>query len=251
MRTTNDIEHVLYINLDRRTDRREHVANELPKINLNPQAIQRFPAICLPKKSGSAAIGCSMSHLKCLEMAKKYNWPHVLIVEDDITFTDPNLFMANFQQFMEKYNSNPTLQPQFDVLLIAGNNIPPYEQTDPFCVKVQHCQTTTGYLVNQHYYDTLINNIKTGVQNLLKDPEVRIGQQYTQYQLLYSIDKWWFQLQAVDNWYLLVPLTVTQRSDYSDIEERQVNYSPAMLDLNKQHLFNNRWKTTYPTNGRR
>ena len=49
---------------------------------------ERFNAIKLP----NGALGCSMSHLKCLEMAKAAGWPHLLIVEDDIKFLDLQLF---------------------------------------------------------------------------------------------------------------------------------------------------------------
>jgi hypothetical protein len=50
---------------------------------------------------------------------------------------------------------------------------------------------------------------------------------------LYAIDKFWFNLQAIHKWYLITPLTVTQREDYSDIEKRPTNYTPVMLDLDK------------------
>jgi GR25 family glycosyltransferase involved in LPS biosynthesis len=235
LKSLSDIKHCLYINLDSRIDRRIHIEQELPKIGIVRPIFERFNAICLPKKSGSSAIGCSMSHLKCLEIAKKNKWSHVLIVEDDIQFIQPEKFVANMNAFLNKYKSNNST-PEFDVCLIAGNNFPPFSQPFPFCVKVTKCQTTTGYLVLEHYYDTLIKNIRTGINYLLKDPEVRIGPQYTKYQLLYSIDKWWFQLQEKDRWYLITPLTVSQREDYSDIEERQTNYSPCMLVLNKQIL---------------
>ena len=49
----------------------------------------------------------------------------------------------------------------------------------------------------------------------------------------YAIDKYWFNLQSIHKWYLIVPLTVTQREDYSDIEKRPTNYTPVMLDLDK------------------
>ena len=51
---------------------------------------------------------------------------------------------------------------------------------------------------------------------------------------LFAIDKYWFRLQERDRWYLIIPLTVTQREDYSDIEKRMTNYSRVMLDLDKE-----------------
>ena len=162
-----------------------------------------------------------MSHLKLLEMAKENNWEHIFIVEDDILFTKPAIFVKQLNTFL-------STQPNFDVLLLAGNNIPPYERVNDSCIKVFHCQTTTGYLVKQHYYDTLIQNYKNGILHLMKEPHNHI---------LYAIDKYWFHLQEVDRWYLLTPLTVTQREDYSDIEKRNINYSHLMLDLDKTAFY--------------
>ena len=53
----------------------------------------------------------------------------------------------------------------------------------------------------------------------------------------FAIDKYWFKLQEIDNWYLITPLTVTQREDYSDIEKKPANYTPVMLDLDKKAFF--------------
>jgi glycosyl transferase family 25 len=214
MNSISDIKHAIYINLYSRPDRKQHVENQLKNIGINAE---RFNAI----KLANGAIGCSMSHLKILETAKANNWDHVLIVEDDILFTDPKLFIKQFNKFLSNHKS-------FDIVLIAGNNLPPYTQIDDTCVQVTHCQTTTGYLVQNHYYDILIKNFKDGIVNLMKEPANHF---------IYAIDKYWFNLQAIHKWYLIIPLSVTQREDYSDIEKRATNYTPAMLDLDKVHLF--------------
>ena len=57
--------NVIFINLERRTDRKISVINELKKINVEDPIC--FKAIELQ----NGALGCSMSHLKCLEIAKK------------------------------------------------------------------------------------------------------------------------------------------------------------------------------------
>jgi len=214
MNSISDIKHAFYINLLSRPDRKQHVENQMKTIGIHAE---RFNAI----KLANGAIGCSMSHLKILETAKLNNWEHVLIVEDDILFTNPFRFVEQFNKFLSNYK-------EFDVVLIAGNNLPPYTRIDDSCVQVTRCQTTTGYLVKQHYYDTLINNYKTGILNLMKEPDNH---------RLYAIDKFWFNLQGVHKWYLITPLTVTQREDYSDIEKRATNYTPSMLDLDKTTFF--------------
>jgi GR25 family glycosyltransferase involved in LPS biosynthesis len=161
-----------------------------------------------------------MSHLKCLEIAKSKNWDHLLILEDDITFLDPKVFVNQLNKFL-------SLQKDYDVLLVAGNNVSDYKKIGDYCVKVTKCQTTTGYLVKNHYFDTLIQNYKEGIQNLMKNQD-KPG--------LFAIDQYWFKLQGQHKWYLIIPLTVTQREDYSNIEKRHTNYNHVMLDLDKPWL---------------
>jgi hypothetical protein len=214
MNSISDIKHAFYINLLTRPDRKQHVEHQLKTVGINAE---RFNAI----KMTNGALGCSFSHLKLIETAKANNWDHILIVEDDILFTDPNLFIDQFNTFLFTHKD-------FDVAIISGNNCPPFTEIDDTCVQVSRCQTTTCYLVQQHYYDTLIQNFREGINKLMREPHNH---------KLYAIDKYWFKLQSLDKWYLIIPLTVTQREDYSDIEKRPTNYSRAMLDLDKVAFF--------------
>lgn len=209
IKNINDIEHSFYINLENRPDRREHAEQELPKIGLkNPQ---RFEAIQME----IGAIGCSLSHLKCLEIAKENNWDHILICEDDIVFLKPELFIQQMNSFLEN-------NEDWDVVFLGGHNQQQYIYIDDSCVQVHKCQTTTGYLVKSHYYDTLIHTMKEGVDMFIKEPHNFH---------IYAVDKYWFRLQEIDKWYLIIPLTVTQKEDYSDIENKNVNYSRYLLSL--------------------
>ena len=191
------------------------LVNELNNIGIKST---RFNAI----KMTNGAIGCSMSHLKLLEDAKKNQLDHILIVGDDITFLDPSLFKTQINKFFELHNN------KWDVILFAGNNMPPFEIIDDTCIKVSRCQTTTGYLVNGHYINVLISNIKMGLTHLINSPTETVK---------YAIDKFWFVLQNNSKWYLITPLTVVQREDYSDIEKRVTNYQELMQDLDKAELF--------------
>jgi glycosyl transferase family 25 len=215
MNSINDIKHAYYINLDHRTDRKEHVEKQLTKIGIHAE---RFNAI----KMQNGAIGCSMSHLKILQDAYSRRLSHVLIMEDDITFLQPDVFINSFNKFLETHGN------AWDVILFAGNNMPPYKQIDDSCIKVSRCQTTTGYLVNGHYIEKLMQNVKMGVTHLINKPDDH---------KIYAIDKFWFALQNVDRWFLIIPPTVVQRPDYSDIEKKHTNYEHLMTDLDKKALF--------------
>ena len=81
MSVNSVVEHVLYINLNERTDRRKEILDELTKLNLLSKA-ERFNAIRTP----NGRIGCTLSHLKCLQLAKERDYNNVLIVEDENQF---------------------------------------------------------------------------------------------------------------------------------------------------------------------
>jgi GR25 family glycosyltransferase involved in LPS biosynthesis len=205
-----------YINLDHRTDRKQHIEHQLEQIRMN-RNITRFNAI----KNANGRIGCSLSHLKCLQMAKEAKLECVMILEDDILCLLPETFIENANSFfLNKKN-------KWDVLLLAGNNLPPFKTNDGVSIRVSHCQTTTGYIVKQHYYDTLISNIKEGISKLMKEPENHY---------YYAIDKYWLHLQKQDRWMLLVPIIVVQKPDYSDIEKKYTDYQKVMKSVDKSEF---------------
>jgi len=214
MDSIKDIKNIYYINLESRVDRKKFIEKQMENLGLN---VTRFNAI----KHHIGAIGCSLSHLQLLKFAKEQNFDHILILEDDIHFLKPDLFVSNIDNFLKNHKN-------FDVLLIAGNNVGNYTIIDKNCVKIQACQTTTGYLVKKHYFDKLINNFENGVNNLIKTPSL---------EKIYTIDQYWKSLQLIDTWYLLTPLCVSQKPNYSDIEKKRMNYNIDMLILDKRNIY--------------
>ena len=208
------LKYTLYINLEHRTDRLEHVKEELDKIGINGSA-QRFSAV----KMAAGNVGCTLSHIRCIELAKSRGWPHVFICEDDITFTDPAIFLKSLAEFeLEKMLWN--------MLIIGGNNCPPFNQITESYARVYNIQTTTGYIVNSNYYDILLDNFKEGLGKLLRESDKK----------KYSLDIYWKTLQSAGIWFMITPPTVIQYYDYSDIEEKVVDYGPMMLDLEKKEF---------------
>ena len=139
MNNASSIMNALYINLESRKDRRAHVEAQLASLknaehgmpNLVPE---RFNAI---KHAVHGAIGCSMSHMRCIQIAKERGWDHVLVCEDDVLFTNAPLFLTQLNKFMATV-------PTWDVVLLAGNNIPPFRVVNDACIQVSNCQTTTS-----------------------------------------------------------------------------------------------------------
>lgn len=222
-----DIKNVYYINLETRPDRKENVEDELKSIGWNPT---RFNAI----KLSNGALGCSTSHLKCLELAKSEGLDHILICEDDITFLNKELFKTQLNNFL-------STNILWNVILIAGNNMGSILPLSNSGVKVSNCNAATGYLVKSEYFDKLIQNFQEGINKLTAESHKHA---------LYAIDQYWSKLQQKDNWILITPLTVTQKEGHSDIEKTHTNYNHLMLNIYKKQgnaikpqLNNNKFKS--------
>jgi len=205
------LKNTLVINLEHRKDRLEHVQSEFKKMGIDAERINAV-------KMNNGAVGCTMSHIKCLELAKQRDYEYVFICEDDITFRNPELFKRNLQKFYENDDIN------WDLLIIGGNNVPPFQQVTEYCARVFYCQITTGYVVKKHYYDTLLKNFRESANGLMREPNNPST---------YALDMYWKRLQLQDFWYMITPPTVTQYESYSDIENRNVNYENMMLDMEK------------------
>jgi GR25 family glycosyltransferase involved in LPS biosynthesis len=206
------LKHTFIINLDSRTDRFDHVSSEFDKIG---HGFERFSAIT----HCDGAIGCTASHIKCLELAIERNYDYVTICEDDITFTNPGLFLKSLRKFED---SPPE---KWDILLLGGvvysDKGNSYEQIESYYARVFESQTTTGYVVPRHYMPVLLENFKSGLKNFLET-----GNRWT-----YAIDSHWKQLQRRDLWFFLTPPTIIQYANWSNIENSFTNYGVGMLRL--------------------
>ena len=206
--------NTLFINLKHRTDRLKHATDEFDKLGIYAERIDAI-------KHENGAIGCTLSHIKCLELAKERDYDCAFICEDDIEFTNLDLFKEN----LTKFNSNSKLN--WDMLIVGGNNAPPYQQVEDYCARVFYCRTTTGYVVKKHMYDVLIDNFKEGVKLLTAD-------QTPEGKKKYAIDMYWQRLQYQYYWYMITPPTVTQYTSYSDIENTTRDTEGLLLDMTKE-----------------
>lgn len=191
------LDKVIYINLDERVDRRMEMMEVLSVIPENK--IVRLLAI----KYSPGNIGCTMSHIKALKLAIKNNWKNVLILEDDAGWN-------NYEQGYNKLVSLLKRYPNYDVITL-GNT---FSQFDKSSARIFRGQTTSGYLVNGHYFKKLLSNFEEGLKLLLE----------TSLCINYCIDVYWNKLMKVDNWYIVNPALVVQRPSKSNIEGTMVDY---------------------------
>jgi GR25 family glycosyltransferase involved in LPS biosynthesis len=208
------IERIVYINLDRRIDRKLHIETELDKMGIcsgdrlivegplssNPQ-FERFTAVERPP--GQGIVGCGYSHLAVLKMAKERGYSNILILEDDFYFT---VSKEEFYQNLDAFFESP-VGSDYDVCMLSYNLRESAECPDtPFVRRVRYAQTASGYIVNARYYDALIRLYEWAIPLL-----DQTGQHW-----IYANDVVWKSLQEKDMWYCFTLRIGKQLDGFSD-----------------------------------
>jgi len=190
--------HIFYINLDKRTDRREQIEYELQRMGLKGE---RFSAVY----HEFGEYGCSVSHYKVLQIAKARGYKNILIFEDDFEFI---VSKEVFEQNMEALAN-----VDFDIVML-GYSIQKWEPYSPLLMKVNDATTTSGYIINEKFYDALIDNLKENITKLIQTRE----------HWHYTIDQCWKVLQPTSKWYAFNERIGVQRASFSDIENIYQDY---------------------------
>lgn len=195
-----------YINLKNRPERNAETITELRKIGIKKP--NRFEAITheIP------LIGCAMSHIGCLELAKKNKWDYVIIFEDDIKIESKKKLNQNIKQY---------LNYDYDVLFLGcWNYVPPIKINNDIS-KVVKAVCLHAYVVKSHYYDIFIDNLKESIELKLNNNNSNE----------FNHDEYMGILQQKDNWLTLTPIYITQRDGWSDNFEEIRNYSRVIKNI--------------------
>lgn len=204
------LKYGFYINLRERVDRKENLLSNFKLLDIPTLHMTHIDA----KKHHYGAIGCFLSHIHCLQKAKENGYDHILICEDDIHFTNVIVLKKQLRKIIQNIK-------KWDVILLASNIISIEKIMNvKYCARVTTGMCATGYIVKSHYYDKLLQNFHEGIKYLFRNPKLTSR---------YAVDVYWKSLQKKDNWIIPLPLTVTQLSTYSNIENRVVNYDTFML----------------------
>jgi len=196
------VDKVIYINLAERPDRKNSCLKILNNL-FDKEKIMRFEAI----KHKKGYIGCLMSHIECLNIAIENNWNNVLIVEDDINYTEES----------QNILVNLTRKP-FDVIILGGTLI----YYNPFNYNLYKCNTTTAYIVSNKYLPILKSIWNEDLKKLIR----------TDNYYKYSADKSWNKLQYRDNWKIVYPPIFIQKLGESDIINGYINYEKYFYTVN-------------------
>jgi glycosyl transferase family 25 len=195
----NYIDKCYYINLESRTDRLNHIENQLKKMGLFDKSC-RFNAI----KHEFGALGCSMSHLEVLKNAKENNYKTIIIFEDDFEF------LITKDEFESKLNYI-FANLNFDVFMLSAY-VKNYIKHSNTIKRVKFALTSAGYIIKNHYFDKIISETEKSLFQL----------ENTRKASLYAYDIIWRKFQEKDQWFIFVKKIGKQINSYSDIEKRNV-----------------------------
>ena len=193
----NHIDKIIYINLDRRQDRRADTEAEFAKMEFVDY--ERFSAL----EFSPGIVGCSLSHQSVLKLARKRGYRNILIIEDDFEFR------VNRDRFDTQINAFFESIPNYDVLMLGYNEregrvdaVPGF----PELKRVVAAQTAACYLINGKYFGNLIELYDFSIPKLIKTGE----------HWKYANDQVWKILQEHDRWFCFSEKMGIQRAGFSD-----------------------------------
>ena len=207
----------VYINLDCRTDRREHFENVKKQYPFF-SSIERMSAI----ENNDGPFGCCMSHINALELLSTTDNIYAAIFEDDFFIFDTN----HFSKFVLEFENIKDID-EWDVIVLTprGSSIEgtPNMRVAGFKKIIDH-QTATGYIVKTKFIPTLLENLKEAcrLQQIGIDKNISANDQY------------WKRLQLTSNFYYFADVFGGQLPCWSNIENRWVDYNERFRN---QHLF--------------
>ena len=207
-----EIDKIFIINLNYRTDRKEHIINEMKKHNISNYEF--YTAIkptledvykwhinyCAPHNDiyKIGAFGCLTSHIEIFKISLERKYKNILILEDDIVFKKDYDYNKIFE-YSSQINNN------YDILYLSGSHIEPITYITQNIKKCTHTYTTHSYLIKENIMKYILDNITNCIT---------------------EIDVFYVQiLQPIFNCYVTYPHLTAQIPSFSDIQNKNVNYN--------------------------
>lgn len=194
---------VCVINLDRRPDRYESFNKEMSRFKI--ENIERFSAIDgknfisenKPTKLLAGEIGVLQSHLEIIKKAKNDSLKNILILEDDVYFTDEILKIEEYMSLIPK---------DWDFIYFGGNHLygQPPQLINEKIIKLNYTVALHCVAINNTMFD-VIDVILPKMQK--------------------QVDAYYADLHKTFNAYCFYPSMAKQSAGFSDIQNRNVDYT--------------------------
>jgi len=243
----NQMDSIIYINLENRKDRKDLLFKELEVLDTDMTKVHKVCGIYIPKNGHR---GCVQAHILALELAQLNKWDPVLILEDDAQLSvSPEDFNSSLHIALKQLNSENL---DWNVLMLGSANkiyntttpsftfsidsipLENIEQTTeqttntleqitlnlkskskPKQITVKQLKsatTSSAYIVRLNYIDTILTLFKNCNANMLSNKLSGDGFEYQ------ALDQQWASLQGTDKWYAFDEDLIKQRAIWSTIQ---------------------------------
>lgn len=196
---------VLVTNLDHRTDRMDSLLIELDRFNIEASKTKTFNGHelfpTMPRLEAGYK-GTILTHLNALKYAKQNNLKNILILEDDVRFSEKYIHLLD-----EMIKQLPA---DWDMFYVGGNDKHPLTILYPYADnlrKIGKLFTTHAYSVNAKCFDFLIQHLESNIENAI------------------VIDVLYTQVQPQLNCYMATPNLAWQQEGFSDVVGCAMNYN--------------------------
>lgn len=208
------IDCLYYINLDSRTDRREHIEkNVLPIFEKHVKDIKRFPAFDHTNYSTVAQrlAGCGFSHVGVWKESISKNFDKVLILEDDFEFIVDSKTVDEIFELLNRI--------VFELCNLAYvTTAPIYKTNIEHIYKCNAIQTASCYVADPKFLAKMVPTLEQAANNLMKNQDEHNN----------ANDIIWQKFQNNPKWYLTKRLG-KQLVGHSNIQNHYVDYAYAEL----------------------
>jgi len=197
---------IYVINLKYRKDKKKKIEAIYKKYkNINLIFIEAI-------KNNNGAIGCFMSHQKCIQIAKEKNLDYVIVMEDD-TFPRPNI---DFYKELDETLNYLKTKNDWNIFLGVANKVGPDN------IKQITKHNGNNYILTDKSFITnlVIYNKNSYDFFLAADPKQCPIDVYWHYKVLAAVR---------------VPFLVKTYKTYSDIENRDVDYND-LFDATEKNI---------------
>jgi glycosyl transferase family 25 len=203
------VDAVLYINLEHRVDRREHLLGELGRVGVPASKIHRVDAV----RRDVGALGCTLSHIKALELVLEKGWERVLVLEDDFTWM-PGVEASGVEKQVGELMGLPL--GKWDVVQISWNPSGRIVGVGrlPWLRRAVGVRTTSGYFIRRDFVSELLECFVDAAA--VMEAEGWSAEQ--------CCDMRWQELQHENEWYVALPPLGYQMDGWSDVEGKEVSY---------------------------
>jgi hypothetical protein len=199
------IDKYVYINLDSRTDRKEHILKELKRFGIPDEKIVRISAV----SSTKGAYGCALSHKLAMEQFKASGDKVWCILEDDHyfpqTYEDTNNIVNRF------LDNN-----DYDVFLGCYCAVQGYQLRDRVFRRAMKSSMTSFYIVKSNVCDALIASNKESARTLDPAKGKKTG---------VPCDFMWWNVMHIFVFVAPYKPYGAQIIDYSNIRNKVMNYT--------------------------